>query len=77
MWTAHRSTCYVISPYIKKNSVDHTFYNTDSVLQTMELLLGVPPMNQYDAIATPILDFDTTPPATAAFTQRPCRMPPS
>ena len=56
----HRSTCYVISPYIKKNSVDHTFYNTDSVLHTMELLLGVPPMNQYDAIASPILDFDTT-----------------
>lgn len=58
---AHRSTCYVISPYITKNSVDHTFYNTDSVLKTMELLLGMPPMNQYDAIATPILDFAKTP----------------
>jgi YVTN family beta-propeller protein len=54
---SHRSTCYVISPYIKRASVDHTFYNTDSVLKTMELLLNVPPMNQYDAIATPILDF--------------------
>jgi DNA-binding beta-propeller fold protein YncE len=58
---AHRSTCYVISPYIKRASVDHTFYNTDSVLKTMELLLNVPPMNQYDAIATPILDFAGTP----------------
>ena len=57
----HRSTCYVISPYIKKSSVDHTFYNTDSVLHTMELLLNIPPMNQYDAIANPILDFDTAP----------------
>ena len=54
---SHRSTCYVISPYIKRASVDHTFYNTDSVLKTMELLLNIPPMNQYDAVATPILDF--------------------
>jgi len=54
---AHRSTCYVISPFIKRASVDHTFYNTDSVLKTMELLLNIPPMNQYDAIATPLLDF--------------------
>jgi len=53
----HRSTCYVISPYIKRASVDHTFYNTDSVLKTMELLLDIPPMSQYDAVATPILDF--------------------
>jgi len=58
---AHRSTCYVISPFIKRASVDHTFYNTDSVLRTMELLLGLPPMSQYDAVATPILDFDTAP----------------
>lgn len=57
----HRSTCYVISPFIKKSAVDHTFYNTDSVLKTMELLLSIPPMNQYDAIANPILDFDTVP----------------
>ena len=58
---AHRSTCYVISPFIKQASVDHTFYNTDSVLKTMELLLGLPPMSQYDAVATPFLDFDTAP----------------
>ena len=58
---AHRSTCYVISPYIRRASVDHTFYNTDSVLKTMELLLNIPPMNQYDAVATPILDFGAAP----------------
>jgi YVTN family beta-propeller protein len=53
----HRSTCYVISPLIKANSLDHTFYNTDSVLKTMEMLLGVPPLTQYDAFANPILVF--------------------
>jgi YVTN family beta-propeller protein len=64
----HRSTCYVISPYIKKNSVDHTFYNTDSVLKTMELLLGVPPLSQYDAVATPILDFGSAPGNSGVYT---------
>ncbi len=65
---AHRSTCYVISPYIKQASVDHTFYNTDSALKTMELLLGLPPMSQYDAVATPFLDFDTAPNNGAPYT---------
>jgi len=65
---AHRSTCYVISPFIKRASVDHTFYNTDSVLRTMELLLGLPPMSQYDAVATPFLDFDAAPSNGALYT---------
>jgi YVTN family beta-propeller protein len=57
----HRSTCFVISPWIKKKSVDHSFNNTASVLRTMELLLGLPPMCQYDALAKPIMDWDITP----------------
>ena len=65
---AHRSTCYVISPYIKQSSIDHTFYNTDSVLKTIELLLGLSPMSQYDAIAGPILDWDTAPGNSASYT---------
>lgn len=52
---AHRSICYVISPFVKRSLVDHRFYNTDSVLRTMELILGLAPMNQYDAVA-PVLD---------------------
>jgi YVTN family beta-propeller protein len=51
---AHRSTAYVISPFIQRSKVDSTFYNTDSMLRTMELLLGMPPMSQYDAVANPI-----------------------
>ncbi len=50
---AHRSTCYVISPFIKRGTIDSRFYNTDSLLRTMEILLGLKPMNQYDAVATP------------------------
>jgi YVTN family beta-propeller protein len=63
----HRSTCYVISPWIKKGSVDHSFQNTVSCIRTMELLLGLPPMCQYDATAVPILDWDTAPNNAAPF----------
>lgn len=58
---AHRSTCFVISPWIKRGGVDHTFHNTASCLRTIELLLGLPPMCQYDGIATPLGQWDTAP----------------
>lgn len=58
---AHRSTCYVISPYIKRGSVDHAFHNTSSCLRTIELLLGLPPMCQYDAVSAPIMNWTDTP----------------
>ncbi len=56
----HRTTAYVISPYIKRQSVDHHFYNTDSLLRTMELLLHLAPMTRYDAVAPPLRAFTTT-----------------
>ncbi len=58
---AHRSTAYVISPYIAKGTVDSTFYNTDSMLRTMGLLLGIPPLCQYDAVASPFAFFTEKP----------------
>jgi len=51
---AHRSVAYVASPYIKMHSVDHTPYTTSSMLRTIELMVGLPPMSQYDAAATPM-----------------------
>jgi YVTN family beta-propeller protein len=50
---AHRSTAYVISPFIKRNTLDSSFYNTDSVLRTIGLLLGMSPMTIMDATASP------------------------
>lgn len=50
---AHRSVALVISPFSKRGAVDSRFYNTDSALRTMEILLGLPPMCQYDAVAPP------------------------
>jgi YVTN family beta-propeller protein len=51
---AHRTAGLVISPYIKREKVDSTLYSTSSMLRTMELLLGLGPMSQYDAAATPM-----------------------
>ena len=47
----HRSVCLIISPYTKRKQVISNFYNQTSVLHTMELILGIPPMNQIDAMA--------------------------
>lgn len=58
---AHRSICLVISPWIKAHSADHSFQNTVSAIRTMELLLGLPPMNQYDAAADPIQGWSSVP----------------
>ena len=47
----HRSNALVISPYIEKNTLYSKFCNTDSMIRTMEVLLGMPPMTGYDAVA--------------------------
>jgi YVTN family beta-propeller protein len=49
---AHRSPAYVVGPHVKRNFVDHTMYSTTSILRTIELILGLPAMSQYDAAAT-------------------------
>lgn len=59
---AHRSPAFVISPYVKRNSVNHTMYSTSGMLRTMELILGLPPMSQYDAAAVPMSDCFTSVP---------------
>jgi sugar lactone lactonase YvrE len=51
---AHRTVALVISPYTKHKHVDSTMYATSSMLRTMELILGLRPMSQYDAAATPM-----------------------
>ncbi len=58
---AHRTVALVISPYTKRGAVDSTMYSTCSLLRTMELILGLQPMSQFDAAATPM--FNTFQPA--------------
>ncbi len=62
---ARRTTGYLVSPYLKRQIVDSTLYTTSSMLRTMELLLGLPPMSQYDAAANPMYaSFDEKPDLT-------------
>ncbi len=51
---AHRTEGLVISPYTRRSAVDHTMYTTASMIRTIELMLDLPPMTQYDAAATPM-----------------------
>ena len=52
--SGYRTTCYVASAYARRGVVVSTQYNQTSLLRTMELMLGLPPMNQMDATATPM-----------------------
>jgi len=68
---AHRSPAFIAGGYVKRNFIDHTMYSTSSILRTIELILGMPPMSQYDASATPLWRcFDKTPNAKG-FTTKP------
>ncbi len=64
---AHRVTALVISPYCKKGSVDSTMYSTSSMLRTMELILGLKPMSQFDAAARPMYRSFTAKPDLTAY----------
>jgi YVTN family beta-propeller protein len=63
---AHRTVGFVVSPYCRRGVVDSTLYTTASMVRTMELILGLPPLTQYDAGATPMF---------ACFQKEPQRTP--
>ncbi len=71
---AHRTAALVISPYAQRRALDSTFYTTVSMLRTMELILGLPPMSQYDAAATPMYASFTSQPDFAAYKSLPARI---
>ena len=64
---AHRTVGLVISPYVRRNAVDSTQYTTASMIRTMELILGLPPMTQYDSHAAPMLSCFTAAPDLTAY----------
>ena len=68
---AHRSPAYIVGPYVKRNFVDHTPYTTSGMLRTIELILGIPPMSQFDAAATPMWRCFTTIPDYTGYTALP------
>jgi YVTN family beta-propeller protein len=50
----HRSTAFIVSPYVKRGQVNHTYYTQVSMVRTIEELLALPPMNQHDQLAAPM-----------------------
>ena len=59
---AHRTIAFAVSPYIRRGTVDSTMYSTSSMLHTIELILGLRPMTQFDAAAMPMwASFQATP----------------
>lgn len=71
---AHRSPAFVIGPHVKRNFVDHNMYSTSSMLRTIELILGLPPMSQYDAAATPMYRCFTSTPNNTAYNTIPAKI---
>jgi hypothetical protein len=72
--SGYRTTCYVASPFCKRGAVVSTQYNTTSLLRTIEQILGIPPMNVFDAAATPMFDCFTETPDLTPFTALPANV---
>jgi YVTN family beta-propeller protein len=68
---AHRSIAFLASPYVKRNAVVSRMYSTASMLRTMELILGLPPMSQYDAAALPMWECFTSVPDNSPYKSLP------
>ena len=64
----HRSPGYVFSPYVRQGVVDSTYYTQVNMTRTIEQILGLTPMNQFDLVASPMktLFIDNPPPPNFA-----------
>ncbi len=70
---AHRTLAFVVSPYMKRRLVDSTLYSTSSMLRTIELILGLKPMSQYDAATIPMFNAFQSAPDLHPYNARPAR----
>jgi YVTN family beta-propeller protein len=73
--SGYRTTAYVISPYTRRRAVVSAQYNQPGMLRTIELILGLPPMNQMDAAATPMFDCFTPTPDFTPYRAVPNHVP--
>jgi DNA-binding beta-propeller fold protein YncE len=53
---AHRSTAYIVGPYVKQGAVVSTRYSTVNILRTIEEVLGIEPLSMFDAYQRPMTD---------------------
>jgi phospholipase C len=70
----HRTIAQVISPYVRRGTVDSTLYSTTSMLRTMELILGLEPLSQFDAAARPMYTCFAPRADVRKYTARPARI---
>src|SRR5262249_46745274 len=71
---SHRTMGLVISPYTRRQHLDSTMYTSVSMLRTMELILGLAPLTQYDAAATPMFESFTNTPTLTPYQALPARI---
>jgi phospholipase C len=71
---AHRMPALVISPWTKRHAVDSTLYSTTSMLRTIELILGLQPMSQFDAAAMPMWASFSGQADLTPYTERPAQV---
>lgn len=71
---AHRTVGFVISPYAKRKALDSTQYQTVSMIRTMELILGLSPLSQFDAAARPMFESFTATPDLTPYTHLPAEI---
>jgi YVTN family beta-propeller protein len=71
----HRTVGLVISPYTKRGQVISTYYSQINMVRTIENILGIPPMNQFDAAAEPMGDCFTDTPDLTPYKALPADIP--
>jgi YVTN family beta-propeller protein len=71
---AHRTVGFVISPYTKRRAIDSTHYTTVSMIRTIELILGLSPLSQYDAAARPMFNSFTDQADLATYQHEPAQI---
>jgi hypothetical protein len=65
----HRSPGYIISPYVVHNQpANHTYFSQVNFTRTIEQILGLPPMNQFDLVASPMYNLFTNTAVMTPFT---------
>ncbi len=71
----HRTSVHVISPYNRRHAVSHEFITTTSLIRSMELMIGLDPMNRFDALSEPILSPFTDTMDLSTYTSKPANIP--
>jgi YVTN family beta-propeller protein len=72
----HRSPGYVVSPYaVQYQPANHTYFSQMNMTRTIEQILGLPPMNQFDLTATPMFNLFTNTPNNAPWSHVPNQIP--